>query len=109
VERAGGHRALRCRHRGREEGANPGAPAPADGEGTHVEVVARAQGAQRAQAEDADAGGRPQERRGIKCHREACRHGGPTTHQLDALGTGGALHMAQAVIAPSTERIDPVA
>ena len=89
-------------------GADPGAAAPTDGEGPHVEVVALPQRAQGAEAEDTDSRGRPQQRCGVECHPEAGRRAG-ATHQLDALGTGGALHMAQAVIAPSTERIDPVA
>jgi hypothetical protein len=108
MKRTGRHRALGRGHPGGQVGADPLAATPTDGEGPHVEVVALPQRAQGAEAEDADTRGRPQQRCGVESHLEAGRHAA-ATHQLDALGTGGALHMAQAVIAPSTERIDPVA
>ena len=108
VERAGRHRALGCRDPGRQVGADPRPPAPADGEGAHVEVGARPQGPECAEAEDPDAGRRTEERRGIERHPESSRQAWATVHCEDALGTVGALHMAQAVIAPSTERIVPV-
>ena len=109
MERAGRHRALGRRDRGREEGDDPGAPAPADGEGAHVEVGAPPQRAQCAETEDPDARRGTEQGGGVERHREAWRHACAGVHLDDALGTVGALHMAQAVIAPSTERIVPVA
>ena len=108
MEGAGRHRALGCRDPRRQVGADPLPPAPTDGEGAHVEVGARPQGPEGAEAEDPDTSGRTEEGRRIERHPELSRQAWATVHCVDALGTGGALHMTQAVIAPSIEKIDPV-
>jgi len=108
MEGAGRHRTLGCRDPRRQAGADPLPSAPTDGEGAHVEVRARTQRPECAEAEDTDTSGRTEEGRRIERHPELFRHARATVHCVDALGTGGALHMTQAVIAPSIEKIDPV-
>jgi hypothetical protein len=72
-----------------------------------VEVSSWPERLQGAEAEHADTGPVAEERCGIECHRKS-RRSDHAVHVVVVLGTDGALHIAQAVMAPSIERMDPV-
>ena len=97
VQGPGGHGALVGRHTGGQVGADQPAPAPAHGEGPHLQVRADGECREGALAEGADAGGEAEQRGRVERDAQARR--------LCASGRAGA---AQVVIAPSMERIAPV-
>jgi len=97
VERTRRHGALARGHAGRQERVDAVAAAPADGIGTDGQPRPCSQRAERALAEDPDAGCLAEQRRRVDRHPQA--HGGGA---LDLRRRG------QVVIAPSMERIAPV-
>jgi hypothetical protein len=108
MERPGRHRPLRRRDAGWQEGVDALAASPADGVRPDAETRPPGQRTQRAAAESADPGLVAEQRCGIESDRERFGRRRTRAHDGDGVGTGRALHMTQAVIAPSIEKMVPV-